>query len=65
MGSPKPAKTMSAGAWSDFAGAEQSRVVDLIASNLFNLCVVLGAVVMFTAAESPVFWLGAALGWCR
>jgi CDP-Glycerol:Poly(glycerophosphate) glycerophosphotransferase len=62
MESPKPAETMSAGAWSDFAGAEQSRVVDLIVSNLFNFCVVIGAVVMFAAAESPVFWLGAALG---
>jgi hypothetical protein len=62
MESPKPAETMSAGAWSDFAGAEQSRVADLIVSNLFNFCVVIGAVVMFAAAESPIFWLGAALG---
>ncbi len=52
---------MSIGAWSAFAGAQQSRVVDLIVSNLFNFCVVIGAVVMFTAADSPVFWLGAAL----
>jgi hypothetical protein len=62
MESPKPAEIMSIGAWSDFAGAEQSRVVDLIVSNLFNFCVVIGAVVMFAAADSPVFWLGAALG---
>ena len=53
---------MSIGAWSAFAGAQQSRVVDLIVSNLFNLCVVVGAVVMFAATDSPVFWLGAALG---
>jgi CDP-Glycerol:Poly(glycerophosphate) glycerophosphotransferase len=53
---------MSIGAWSAFAGAPQSRVVDLIVSNLFNLCVVIGAVVMFAATDSPVFWLGAALG---
>jgi CDP-Glycerol:Poly(glycerophosphate) glycerophosphotransferase len=53
---------MSIGAWSAFAGAQQSRVVDLIVSNLFNFCVVIGAVVMFAAADSPVFWLGAALG---
>jgi len=62
MESPKPARTTSIGAWSAFAGAQQSRVVDLIVSNLFNFCVVIGAVVMFTAADSPVFWLGAALG---
>ena len=58
----KPARTMSIGAWSAFAGAQQSRVVDLIVSNLFNFCVVIGAVVMFAATDSPVFWLGAALG---
>ena len=62
MESPKPAQTRSIGAWSDFAGANQSRVVDLIVSNLFNFCVVVGAVVMFIAADSPLFWLGAALG---
>ena len=62
MESPKPARTTSIGAWSAFAGAQQSRVVDLIVSNLFNFCVVIGAVVMFAAADSPVFWLGAALG---
>jgi hypothetical protein len=53
---------MSIGAWSDFAGATQSRVVDLIVSNLFSFCAVIGAVVMFAAADSPIFWLGAALG---
>ena len=53
---------MSIGAWSAFAGAQQSRVVDLIVSNLFNFCVVVGAVVMFAATDSPVFWLGAVLG---
>ncbi|HEX6758918.1 MAG TPA: CDP-glycerol glycerophosphotransferase family protein [Propionibacteriaceae bacterium] len=53
---------MSIGAWSAFAGAQQSRVVDLIVSNLFNFCVVVGAMVMFAATDSPVFWLGAALG---
>jgi hypothetical protein len=62
MESPKSARTMSIGAWSDFAGATQSRVVDLIVSNLFNFCAVIGAVVMFVAADSPIFWLGAALG---
>jgi CDP-Glycerol:Poly(glycerophosphate) glycerophosphotransferase len=61
MESPKPARTKSAGAWSGIAGATRSRVVDLIISNLFNICVVVGAVVMFTAAGSPIFWLGAAL----
>jgi len=62
MESPKPSRTMSIGAWSAFAGATQSRVVDLIVSNLFSFCAVIGAVVMFTAADSPIFWLGAALG---
>ena len=37
-------------------------VVDLMVSNLFNFCAVVGAVVMFIAADSPLFWLGAALG---
>jgi CDP-Glycerol:Poly(glycerophosphate) glycerophosphotransferase len=53
---------MSIGAWSDFAGATQSRVVDLIVSNVFNFCAVIGAVVMFVAADSQIFWLGAVLG---
>jgi hypothetical protein len=62
MESPKPARTRSIRAWSDFAGAQQSRLVDLILSNLFNVCAVIGAVVMFAAAEAPAFWLGAAFG---
>ncbi|HET9777925.1 MAG TPA: hypothetical protein VFP81_01440, partial [Propionibacteriaceae bacterium] len=62
MESTKPARTMSSGAWSNLASATQSRIVDLIANNLFNLCVVVGAVVMYVAADSAVFWLGAALG---
>jgi hypothetical protein len=62
MESPNSARTMSIGAWSDFAGATQSRVVDLIVSNLFNFCAVIGSVVMFVAADSQAFWLGAALG---
>jgi hypothetical protein len=53
---------MSIDAWSDFAGATQSRIVDLIVNNLFNLCTVAGAVVMYVAADSAVFWLGAAFG---
>ena len=53
---------MSIGAWSDFAGANRSMIVDLMVSNMFNLCAVAGAVVMYVAADSPVFWLGAALG---
>jgi hypothetical protein len=52
---------MSIGAWSDFAGATQSRVVDLLVSNLFNFSVVIGAVLMFTTAGSPIIWLGAVL----
>ena len=44
MESAKPSGSMSIGAWSDFAGATRSRVVDLIFSNLFNLCAVAGAV---------------------
>jgi hypothetical protein len=52
---------MSIGAWAGFAGATRSRIVDLIISNLFNLCVVVGAVVMFAAVGSPIIWLGAAL----
>jgi len=52
---------MSIGAWSDFAGATRSRVVDLIISNLFNVCAVVGAVVMFAAPRSPTVWLGACL----
>jgi CDP-Glycerol:Poly(glycerophosphate) glycerophosphotransferase len=62
MESTKPARTMSIGAWSAFTGATQSRIVDLIVINLFNLCVVVGTVVMYVAADSAVFWLGAALG---
>jgi CDP-Glycerol:Poly(glycerophosphate) glycerophosphotransferase len=62
MESRKSARTMSIGAWSDFAGATQSRVVDLIVSNVFNFCAVIGAVVMFVAADSQIFWLGAVLG---
>jgi CDP-Glycerol:Poly(glycerophosphate) glycerophosphotransferase len=61
MESPKPARTMSIGAWSDFAGATQSRVVDLIVSNLFNFFVVLGAVLMFAALGLPIILLGAVL----
>ena len=52
---------MSIGAWSDFAGATQSRVVDLIVSNLFNFLVVIGTVLMFTSTGSPIIWLGAVL----
>src|SRR4029450_13190808 len=48
-------------AWSAFAGATQSRVVDLIVSNLFNFCVVIGAVLMLVGAGSPITWLGAVL----
>jgi hypothetical protein len=62
MESAKPARTRRIGVWSDFAGANQSQVVDLMISNVFNLCAVVGAVVMFAAADSSVFWLGAALG---
>jgi hypothetical protein len=62
MESPKPAQTMSIGTWSDFAGANRSMVVDLMVSNLFNFCAVVGAVVMYIAADSPLFWLGAGLG---
>src|SRR5215213_2206014 len=61
MESPQPARAMSIGAWSAFAGATESRVVDLIVSNLFNFCVVIGAVVMFVAVGSPIIWLGASL----
>ena len=61
MESAKPSGSMSIGAWSDFAGATRSRLVDLIISNLFNLCAVVGAVVMFAAPKSPIVWLGAAL----
>lgn len=61
MESPKPAGATSIGAWSDFAGATRSRVVDLIISNLFNVCAVAGAVILFVAADSPLVWLGAVL----
>ena len=53
---------MSIDAWSDFAGATQSRIIDLIVNNLFNVCAVAGADVIYVAADSAVFWLGAALG---
>jgi len=53
---------MKIGAWSNFAGATQSRIVDLVVNNLCNVCVVAGAVVMFVATDSGVFWLGVALG---
>jgi hypothetical protein len=52
---------MSIGAWSEFAGATRSRIVDLIISNLFNVCAVVGAVLLFAAVGSPLIWLGAAL----
>jgi hypothetical protein len=61
MESAKPSGSMSIGAWSDFAGATRSRVVDLIVSNLFNVCAVFGVVVMFAASRSPIVWLGACL----
>jgi hypothetical protein len=61
MESRKPAEATSIGAWSAFAGATRSRVVDLIISNLFNVCVIVAAVVMFAAVGSPIFWLGAVL----
>ena len=61
MESPKPGGATSIGAWSAFAGATRSRVVDLIISNLFNLCVIVAAVIMFAAVGSPIIWLGAAL----
>src|SRR5688500_16144623 len=62
MESTKYARTMSIDAWSDFAGTTQSRIVDLIVTNLFTVCAVAGAVVRYVAAASAVFWLGAALG---
>ena len=62
MESPKPARTRSIGAWSGFVGANQSQVVDLLISSVFSACAVVGSVVMFAAADSPLFWLGAALG---
>jgi CDP-Glycerol:Poly(glycerophosphate) glycerophosphotransferase len=61
MESPNRAEATSLGAWSAFAGATRSRVVDLIVSNVFNVCVVVAAVTMFVAAESPLVWLGAVL----
>src|SRR5947207_1037702 len=54
MESPKPAGATSIGAWAGFAGATRSKVVDLIIGNLFNLCVIVGAVVMFAAVGSPI-----------
>ena len=62
MDSPKPAGTTSIGDWSAFAGAPRSRVVDLIVSNLLNVCMVVSAVIMFGFAGSLLVWLGAALG---
>ena len=62
MESTKPARSTKIGAWSSFAGATQSRIVDLVVNNLCNVCVVAGAVVMYVAADSAVFWLGVALG---
>ena len=61
MESPKPTGNMSIGGWSDFAGATRSMIVDLIISNLFNVCAVVGAVLLFAAVGSPLIWLGAAL----
>jgi hypothetical protein len=61
MESAKPTGNMSIGAWSDFAGATRSRIVDLIISNLFNVCAVVGAVLLFVTVGSPLIWLGAAL----
>jgi CDP-Glycerol:Poly(glycerophosphate) glycerophosphotransferase len=62
MDSPKPAGTTSIGDWSSFAGATPSRVVDLIISNLLNVCMVVSVVIMFGFAGSLLVWLGAALG---
>jgi len=53
---------MSIGDWSSFAGATPSRVVDLIISNLLNVCMVVSVVIMFGFAGSLLVWLGAALG---
>jgi hypothetical protein len=61
MESPQPARTTSIRVWSAFAGATESRVVDLIVSNVFNFSVVIAAVVMFVGADSPIIWLGAVL----
>jgi hypothetical protein len=61
MESPKPGGATSIGAWSAFAGATRSRVVDLIITNLFNVCVIVAAVIMFAAVGSPIIWLGAVL----
>ena len=62
MESLQPARTMSIRAWSAFTGSTESRVVDLLVSNFFNLSVVIAAVVMFVGADSPIIWLGAVLG---
>ena len=61
MDSKESARTTSIGAWAGFAGATESRVVDLLVSNLFNFSVVIGAILMFAAIDSPIIWLGAVL----
>ncbi len=55
MDTPKPSqsdqsnRTLSVGTWSGFAGANQSKVVDLLISNGLNVCLVVAIVVLFTA----------------
>jgi len=47
--SDQPDRTLSVGTWSGFAGANQSKVVDLLISNGLNVCLVVAIVLLFTA----------------
>ena len=55
MDTPKPSqsdqsnRTLSVGTWSGFAGANQSKVVDLLIGNGLNVCLVIAIVLLFTA----------------
>ena len=58
--SDQPGRALSVGTWSGFAGANQSKVVDLLIGNGLNVCLVIAIVLLF-AAEGLVLGLIGAL----
>ena len=65
MDTPKPSqsdqsgRTLSVGTWSGFAGANQSKVVDLLISIGLNVCLVVAIVLLFTADGLVLGLIGA------
>ena len=65
MDTPKPSqsdqsgRTLSVGTWSGFAGANQSKVVDLLIGNGLNVCLVVAIVLLFTADGLVLGLIGA------